>query len=85
MLDRGVDTRTENKPKAAVAEMMRRRIGFVIDHRLSAIQDADVIVPITDGRVVDAGSPRRVDGGRGLRHDLSMSQLRGDATPAAGA
>ena len=51
-----VDTRTEQKLQEALTAMMKGRTSFVIAHRLSTIRDADVIVAINEGRVVDVGS-----------------------------
>jgi ABC-type multidrug transport system fused ATPase/permease subunit len=62
--------------------MMRGRTSFVIAHRLSTIRDADVIVAINDGRVVDVGSHEALMASKGFYHDLYMSQFRGGATPA---
>ena len=62
--------------------MMKGRTSFVIAHRLSTIRDADVIVAINEGRVVDVGSHDELMAAKGFYHDLYMSQFRGDATPA---
>jgi ATP-binding cassette subfamily B protein len=78
-----VDTRTERKLQEAVTAMMKGRTSFVIAHRLSTIRDADVIVAIDSGRVVDVGSHDELMATGGFYHDLYMSQFRGDATPAA--
>jgi ATP-binding cassette subfamily B protein len=77
-----VDTRTEKKLQEALTEMMHGRTSFVIAHRLSTIRDADVIVAIADGRVVDVGSHDELMTAKGFYHDLYMSQFRGGATPA---
>ncbi len=78
-----VDTRTEQKLQAALTAMMKGRTSFVIAHRLSTIRDADVIVAINNGRVVDVGSHDELMAAGGFYHDLYMSQFRGDAAPAA--
>ena len=77
-----VDTRTERKLQEALATMMEGRTSFVIAHRLSTILDADVIVAIANGRVVDVGSHDELMATGGFYHDLYMSQFRGEATPA---
>jgi ATP-binding cassette, subfamily B, multidrug efflux pump len=76
-----VDTRTERKLQEALATMMHGRTSFVIAHRLSTIRDADVIVAISEGRVVDVGSHDELMAAGGFYHDLYMSQFRGDAMP----
>jgi ATP-binding cassette, subfamily B, multidrug efflux pump len=77
-----VDTRTEKKLQEALTQMMHGRTSFVIAHRLSTVRDADTIVAIADGRVVDVGSHDQLMAAKGFYHDLYMSQFRGDATPA---
>jgi ATP-binding cassette subfamily B protein len=77
-----VDTRTERKLQEALTAMMKGRTSFVIAHRLSTIRDADVIVAIDAGRVVDVGSHDELMASGGFYHDLYMSQFRGDAAPA---
>ena len=78
-----VDTRTERQLQEALTTMMKGRTSFVIAHRLSTIRDADVIVAINSGRIVDVGSHDELMAAKGFYHDLYMSQFRGDATPAA--
>ena len=51
-----VDTRTELLIQAALGELLRGRTSFVIAHRLSTVQRADVIYVIDDGQVVERGS-----------------------------
>jgi len=77
-----VDTQTEKKLQEALTTMMQGRTSFVIAHRLSTIRDADVIVAIAEGRIVDVGSHDELMAAGGFYHDLYMSQFRGDATPA---
>jgi ATP-binding cassette subfamily B protein len=51
-----VDTRTELLIQQAMAELRRHRTSFIIAHRLSTIRDADLIVVIDEGRIVEQGS-----------------------------
>ncbi len=51
-----VDSRTEQQIQAAMHTLMRGRTCFVIAHRLSTIQNADVILVIKDGRVIESGN-----------------------------
>lgn len=76
-----VDTKTERNLQVALATLMSGRTSFVIAHRLSTVRDADVIVAIDDGRVVDVGSHDELMAAGGFYHRLYMSQFRGDATP----
>ena len=52
-----VDTRTELLVQQAMVELRRGRTSFIIAHRLSTIRDADLIVVMDDGRIIEQGSP----------------------------
>ena len=51
-----IDTRTELKIQAAFAEMMQGRTSFIVAHRLSTIQSADMILVMKDGHVIEKGN-----------------------------
>ncbi len=69
-----VDTRTEILIQKAMDKLMRRRTCFVIAHRLSTIVDADVILVLNDGRIVEQGTHRELLERRGFYHQLYTSQ-----------
>lgn len=50
-----IDTRTEVRIQAAFARMMQGRTSFIVAHRLSTIREADVILVMKDGRIVEQG------------------------------
>jgi ATP-binding cassette subfamily B protein len=70
-----VDTRTEVLIQRAMARLMRGRTSFVIAHRLSTIRDADVILVMRDGRIVEKGSHAELLAARGFYHELYASQF----------
>ena len=50
-----IDTRTELKIQDAFSRMMRGRTSFIVAHRLSTVRDADLILVMRDGRVIEQG------------------------------
>ena len=74
-----VDTRTEARIQKALLRLMQGRTSFVIAHRLSTIRDADNVVVINDGEIVEQGSHQRLLEQRGFYHNLYMSQFKGQA------
>ncbi len=60
-----VDTRTEVQVQQAMAELRRQRTSFIIAHRLSTIRDADLIVVMDGGRIIEQGTPAELMGRRG--------------------
>lgn len=76
-----VDTRTEQNIQEAMLRLMEGRTSFVIAHRLSTIRDADAIIVIDAGMIVERGSHADLMSAHGFYYDLHMSQYRGDAMP----
>lgn len=72
-----VDTRTEVQVQQAMSALRRGRTSFVIAHRLSTIRQADQIVVIDDGRIVEQGTHSELMAGRGQYYGLTMSQFIG--------
>ncbi|WP_371826332.1 ABC transporter ATP-binding protein [Alicyclobacillus fastidiosus] len=70
-----VDTRTELHIQEAMHRLMRGRTSFVIAHRLSTIQNADQILVIQGGEVVERGTHEDLLEKRGVYHDLFTSQF----------
>ena len=75
-----VDTRTERAIQQAMQKIMENRTSIVIAHRLSTIRDADSIVVMDQGRIVESGSHEELIGRRGKYYDLYMTQYAGFAT-----
>jgi ATP-binding cassette subfamily B multidrug efflux pump len=72
-----VDTRTEIRIQKALLRLMQGRTSFVIAHRLSTIRDADNVVVIDKGKVVEMGKHHQLLDQRGFYHNLYMSQFKG--------
>jgi len=72
-----VDTRTEKNIQDAMANLMKNRTSLIIAHRLSTIQDADVIVVIDAGRIVEKGNHYELLEKKGKYYDLYMTQFAG--------
>lgn len=72
-----VDTRTEVLIQEAMNNLMEGRTSFVIAHRLSTIRNADIIVVMNHGRVVEQGNHKELIAKKGFYYDLYMSQFIG--------
>ena len=70
-----VDTRTEVLIQAAMAELMRDRTSFIIAHRLSTIRNADVILVMDQGRIIEQGTHAELLAARGFYYELYRSQF----------
>ncbi len=70
-----VDTRTEVLVQRAMAALRTDRTSFVIAHRLSTIRDADVILVMEDGQIVEQGTHQELLEARGHYYDLYNSQF----------
>ncbi len=74
-----VDTRTEMQIQTAMAELMKGRTSFVIAHRLSTIRDADLILVMNHGTIVEKGTHEELLERNGFYADLYNSQFTGRA------
>ena len=74
-----VDTRTEARIQKALLRLMQGRTSFVIAHRLSTIRDADNVVVINHGEIVEQGTHQQLLDRRGFYHHLYVSQFKGQA------
>ena len=74
-----VDTRTEAHIQKALLKLMKGRTCFVIAHRLSTIRDANRVVVIDNGEIVEQGNHHELMAKGGFYHHLYMSQFKGHA------
>ncbi|GFN35290.1 ABC transporter ATP-binding protein [Tepidimicrobium xylanilyticum] len=73
-----VDTRTEFQIQEAMINLMKGRTTFIIAHRLSTIRDADIIIVIKDGKIVEKGNHNELINKKGAYYKLYMSQYEGN-------
>jgi ATP-binding cassette subfamily B protein len=71
-----VDTRTERLIQAALEKLLAGRTSFVIAHRLSTIRNADVVLVLRNGEIVERGRHEELLAQQGVYYDLYMSQFR---------
>lgn len=70
-----IDTRTELKIQNAFAKMMKGRTSFIVAHRLSTIKEADVILVMRDGSIIEQGSHQELLAQKGFYANLYNSQF----------
>ena len=75
-----VDTRTEKRIQDAMVNLMKNRTSLIIAHRLSTIRDADKIVVMDQGRVVEMGNHEELLARQGRYYALYMTQFAGNKT-----
>ncbi|GAB4438112.1 MAG: ABC transporter ATP-binding protein [Anaerolineae bacterium] len=73
-----VDTRTERQIQSALEMLMQGRTSFVIAHRLSTIRNADLVLVLRDGEIIERGRHETLLAARGFYYELYMSQFRRD-------
>ena len=70
-----IDTRTEIKIQKAFAKMMKGRTSFIVAHRLSTIQEADIILVMKDGHIIEQGRHEELLAQKGFYANLYESQF----------
>jgi ATP-binding cassette subfamily B protein len=71
-----VDTRTERVIQAAFEKLLEGRTSFVIAHRLSTIRNADLVMMLVDGEIIESGTHQSLLEEKGAYYKLYMSQFR---------
>jgi ATP-binding cassette subfamily B multidrug efflux pump len=72
-----VDTRTEVRIQKALLRLMQGRTSFVIAHRLSTIRDADNVIVINEGQIVEQGTHQQLLDKQGFFYHLYNAQFKG--------
>lgn len=70
-----IDTRTEIQIQSAFGKLMEGRTSFIVAHRLSTIQNADVILVMKDGKIMEQGNHEELLAKKGFYSELYMSQF----------
>lgn len=70
-----IDTKTEVEIQSAMLRLMENKTSFVIAHRLSTIQNADQILVLKDGRIIERGTHQELIDKKGFYYDLHNSQF----------
>jgi ATP-binding cassette subfamily B protein len=78
-----VDTRTEKHLQEALLRLMKGRTSFVIAHRLSTIRDADLVLVINDGQIIERGTHQSLLEQKGFYQRMYLSQFKGQVLPGA--
>ncbi|MGB1287939.1 MAG: ABC transporter ATP-binding protein [Aggregatilineales bacterium] len=76
-----VDTRTERVIQAAFEKLLEGRTSFVIAHRLSTIRDANQVIMLDQGEIIERGDHQTLLAEEGAYYDLYMSQFRAEDAP----
>ena len=71
-----VDTRTEELVQKAMDKLMNGRTSFIIAHRLSTIKNADLILVLKDGNIIEQGNHEKLMKDKGFYFDLYSSQFQ---------
>ncbi len=70
-----IDTRTEIRIQKAFSEMMKGRTSFIVAHRLSTVREADTILVMKDGRIIETGNHEELLSKKGFYYNLYNSQF----------
>ena len=70
-----IDTRTELRIQSAFNKMMQRRTSFIVAHRLSTIREADIILVMKDGNIIETGNHEQLLKKKGFYFNLYNSQF----------
>ena len=78
-----IDTFTEQLIQNAIEKVIEGRTTFMIAHRLSTVRNADIILVVRDGRIVESGTHRELIAQKGYYYSLYTKQYEREATDSA--
>ena len=70
-----IDTRTEIKIQKAFSKLMQGKTTFIVAHRLATVREADVILVMKDGNIIEQGSHKELIAKKGFYNELYKSQF----------
>ena len=73
-----LDAKSEKLVQDAIEKLMKNRLVIIIAHRFSTIQDADKILVLEDGKIVDSGAPGDLAKRKGIYSELLQYQIQGN-------
>ena len=73
-----LDAKSEKQVQEALDNLMKNRLVIIIAHRFSTIQDADRIIVIDNGKIVDTGNPQELATKKGIYSELLQYQIEGN-------
>jgi ABC-type multidrug transport system fused ATPase/permease subunit len=73
-----LDSKSERLVQEALEKLFKNRLVIIIAHRFSTIQDANRIVVLDEGTIIDAGSPHELAKRKGLYSELLKYQIEGN-------
>ena len=77
-----IDTQTEQLIQDAISYLLKNRTSFLIAHRLSTIRQADLILVVRDGKIIEQGKHEELLRQKGYYHTLYTKQFEEEATSA---
>ena len=78
-----IDTQTEQLIQDAISYLLKDRTSFLIAHRLSTIRQADLILVVRDGKIIEQGRHEELLRKKGYYHTLYTKQFEEEAASAA--
>jgi ATP-binding cassette subfamily B protein len=70
-----IDTRTEMRIQKALGDMMTGRTSFIVAHRLSTVKEADIILVMNNGKIIESGTHADLLSRKGFYYELYNSQF----------
>lgn len=73
-----LDSKSESEVQEALERLMKNKMVIIIAHRFSTIQNVDKVIVVSDGKIIDSGTPKELSTRDGIYRDLLKYQVEGD-------